>query len=54
MAQWVTEVIKHSSPMFLKPGQVGMQYLKQKTPKEPPPPVLQNNSFKTAIATLHI
>lgn len=32
----------------------GNAIFKTKKPERAPPPVLQNNSFKTAIASLHI
>lgn len=37
----------------LETGSSGNAIFKTKNP-ETPPPVLQNNSFKTAIASLHI
>lgn len=56
--------IKHGSMAYrgdqtlishvLETGSSGNAIFKTKTPIEPPPPVLQNNSFKTAIASLHI
>lgn len=39
----------------LETGSSGNAIFKTKNPERtPPPPVLQNNSFKTAIASLHI